>query len=128
MFFKAYIHSRFSMAVEHKRKACYSGHVHRALTVVLVLAQCFGQMPVEGITSTTPNSLKFTKASFRFAYSVLVLVGAAFVLLAHVLSLVKKGIGFFQVGGYVRVSLNRRGICVQTSITQYLQFNVIYLL
>ena len=43
----------------------HNGTFHEAMTAVLVVAQCFGVMPVIGITSKDPRKLRFSFKSFR---------------------------------------------------------------
>lgn len=75
-----------------------SANVHQVLKVVLIMAQCFGQMPVQGITSPTPKSLRFTWISFRFAYSILLIVGAVFVLCTEFFALARGEKGVHDLG------------------------------
>lgn len=75
-----------------------SEHIHQAFSKVLILAQCFGQMPIQGITSPTYKSLKFTYVSLRTLYSILLIVGAAFVLSTESIWLLRKGLSFADIG------------------------------
>lgn len=101
------------MTRRHKEKTHldvvdHSADVHQALTIVLVLAQCFGQMPVQGITSPSPRSLKFTWVSFRFAYSILEIIGATFVVFALSMSISRNGMNIPDVGVYRFPNVERR--------------------
>lgn len=75
-----------------------SEHVHQALSSVLILAQCFGQMPLEGVTSPSSKSLKFTFATFKIVYTSLLIIGATFVIVANLLWSSRNGISFADIG------------------------------
>lgn len=63
---------------------------HRAIFPVLFVAQLFGLLPVQGVSSNNVASLKFQWISYRVFHSCLVVtVGSCFVL-AEIINLVEK--------------------------------------
>jgi gustatory receptor len=50
------------------------GSFHQAVYPLLFIAQCFGVMPVNNISSKCPVSLRFTWKSFRFIFAVFVML------------------------------------------------------
>ncbi|XP_063697624.1 gustatory receptor for sugar taste 64a-like [Culicoides brevitarsis] len=61
---------------------------HRAIMPVLVMIQCFGIMPVVGVTSSDVRQVRYKTKSFRFAYSLFTLLC---ILLESVSALVTMG-------------------------------------
>lgn len=45
------------------------GSFHEAIASILVIAQCFGVMPVVGVTSKSASNLKFQLKTIRAVYS-----------------------------------------------------------
>lgn len=70
---------------------------HKSIAFVLLLAQCFGQLPVQGILCNDVQSLRFSWKSWRTVYSILICVGAAFISLMQIASLLTKGMNLFEI-------------------------------
>jgi len=51
-----------------------SGGFHEAVRPILLIAQCFGVMPLLNITSKCPSSLKFSWKSFRAVFTIFVML------------------------------------------------------
>lgn len=56
----------------------YVGGFHEAIKPVLLIGQFFGCMPVSNITTTSPNSLKFTWKSIRSLFSLFTTLSCGF--------------------------------------------------
>lgn len=67
------------------------------MTFVLILAQCFGQLPVQGITSPDAETLSFKWKSWRTLYSALICVGATFVSMMQIIKLLTSGMNLFEI-------------------------------
>lgn len=68
----------------------FNGSFHEAVGSVLVVAQCFGMLPVVGIKAESAYRLKFTWKSFRTIYSVTAFgVAAAYTIFSTYLTLKK---------------------------------------
>jgi hypothetical protein len=65
---------------------------------VLVIAQCFGLMPVIGITQPTPNKLKFQWRCLRSLYTVLYVLACIWVLLMAIKNTANKGFSSRNLG------------------------------
>ncbi|XP_059619828.1 gustatory receptor for sugar taste 64f-like [Phlebotomus argentipes] len=55
-----------------------NGSFHQAMTKILFVAQCFGVMPVIGVTCKNPTNLRFSWMSLRTIYSLISLVAIGF--------------------------------------------------
>lgn len=67
---------------------------HRAIYPLLVVAQCFGVLPVINISSKCPSNLQYTRKSFRFMFSLLILIGCGFKAAATVAWTFQSGVEF----------------------------------
>ncbi|XP_069700808.1 uncharacterized protein [Periplaneta americana] len=54
-----------------------SNSFHRAMSPVIVTAQCFGLLPVQGVTGPSAKSLRFKWKSLRVGYSLFGLIGSS---------------------------------------------------
>lgn len=70
---------------------------HKSMTFVLILAQCFGQLPIQGITSPDVQALHFKWKSWRTLYCALICVGATFVSMMQIIKLLTKGMNLFEI-------------------------------
>lgn len=75
---------------------------HKSMAFVLILAQCFGQLPIQGITSPDVKALHFKWKSWRTLYSVLVCVGATFLFVMKIISLLARGMNLFEISKLLR--------------------------
>lgn len=71
--------------------------LHSSIAFVLVLAECFGQLPIQGVTSPDVQSLHFTWKSWKTVYSLLICIGASFVSLMQIVTLLTKGMNLFEI-------------------------------
>nr|CAD7429646.1 unnamed protein product [Timema monikensis] len=89
---------RFSSASEVER---HKDTLHHAIAPILVAAQCFGIMPVEGILGPSPRSLRFRVRSFRFVYTLTVwlCIGVLEVLsVCHMINALRNSAGSIMTG------------------------------
>lgn len=70
---------------------------HKSMAFVLILAQCFGQLPIQGITSPDVQALFFKWKSWRTIYCALICVGAAFVSMMQIIKLLTSGMNLFEI-------------------------------
>lgn len=61
-----------------------------SLKIIVIFANCFGLLPISGVTSGSASELKFHWISFKTAYSLFLLLLGAFKLIANVLYLFQK--------------------------------------
>lgn len=73
---------------------------HKSMAFVLILAQCFGQLPIQGITSPDVQALQFKWKSWRTLYSILICIGATFVSLMQVVKLLTRGMNLFEISKF----------------------------
>ncbi|XP_068082831.1 gustatory receptor for sugar taste 64f-like [Anabrus simplex] len=71
-----------------------SDSIHRAMASVLLMAQFFGLMPVQNVTGSSPNQLRFRWICVRVAYSLVYLLIAVAFVISSSLRLVRMGISF----------------------------------
>lgn len=76
-----------------KHEKCF----HKSMAFVLILAQCFGQLPIQGITSPDVQALHFKWKSGRTIYSVLICIGATFVSMVQIIKLLTRGMNLFEI-------------------------------
>lgn len=74
-----------------------SNSIHSCLRPILLMAQCFGLLPLQGITGDT-HDLKFTWKSWRIFHSFVVLGAIAFCDIACLLRTFETGIRMFKLG------------------------------
>lgn len=67
---------------------------HRSIKFVIIMAQIFGLMPVNGVISNNPSYLRFTYRSFKFVYSTLFLIGSIAVALIGINHSLAEGWAF----------------------------------
>lgn len=70
---------------------------HKSMSFVLILAQCFGQLPVQGVTSPNVQDLYFKWKSWRTLYCALICIGATFVSMMQIIKLLTKGMNLFEI-------------------------------
>ncbi|XP_049772235.1 gustatory receptor for sugar taste 64e-like [Schistocerca cancellata] len=68
--------------------------LHEALRPMLVAAQVFALMPVEGLRHASPASLRYRWLSFRTAYSLVMALGSALMVVTHVMWLTETSFAF----------------------------------
>lgn len=73
---------------------------HRAVSPVIVTAQCFGLLPVLGIAGPNAANLRFQWCSFRTMFSIFMLLGAG-LNTCFTIVLMQPGISFEQSDGVV---------------------------
>lgn len=74
--------------------------IHQSLKWVLVIAQCFGQMPVTGVTNRDPKYLKFSWKSWRFFYCIIYCTCIVLINLVLMQIILTKGLNFFLSSKY----------------------------
>lgn len=79
---------------------------HKSMAFVLVLAQCFGQLPIQGITSSDVQALHFKWLSWRTLYGILICIGAAFVSMMQIIKLLTRGMNLFEISKTFLYPLN----------------------
>lgn len=87
-------HAKDQRKIKHERS------FHRSMTFVLILAQCFGQLPIQGITSPDVQALYFKWKSWRTVYSALICTGATFISMMQIIKLLTKGMNLFEISKY----------------------------
>lgn len=65
-------------------------NLQKSLKIVTILANCFGLLPVDGITSDCTKNLKFKWKSLKVVYTVFLLLFGSVRLVANVLYLFHK--------------------------------------
>ncbi|XP_068086409.1 uncharacterized protein [Anabrus simplex] len=73
--------------------------IHRSMTSLLVTAQLFGLMPVQGITAPSPSRLRFHWRSLRVLYCLVVLVCSIILLGISCARLARIGVTFPRTAG-----------------------------
>ena len=64
--------SFLNRANNNKQDKLYNGSFHEAIGPILVVAQCFGVMPVQGIRDKFASNVSFNWKSFRVFYSIFI--------------------------------------------------------
>lgn len=54
------------------------GSFHKSIYPIIVLAQCFGVMPVHNVSSKCPSALSFRWKSFRYMFAVFITISCGF--------------------------------------------------
>lgn len=75
-------------------KCFCTGSFHKSIYPVVALAQFFGVMPLHNIGASCPKSVKYTRRSFRFAFSVFVMLSCGFEAISAVIWTFKTHIEF----------------------------------
>lgn len=70
---------------------------HKSVAFVLILAQCFGQLPIQGISSPDVQALFFKWKSWRTLYCALICIGAAFLSMMQIIRLLTNGMNLFEI-------------------------------
>lgn len=70
---------------------------HKSMAFVLILAQCFGQLPIQGVVSADVQALHFKWKSWRTLYSILICIGATFISLMQITKLLTRGMNLFEI-------------------------------
>jgi Trehalose receptor len=75
----------------------YNGTFHEAVGLVLTIAQFFGIMPVSGVRENLPQNVKFRKFSFRFIWSLTLIIGLVTMLVLEALWLFDSQVEFGKI-------------------------------
>lgn len=70
--------------------------LHQTLAPVLILSQCFGLIPVYGITGSTPSNLNFKWMSLKVLHTFIILAGIIFCGFGFGIEFIDQGINFFS--------------------------------
>ncbi|XP_065172324.1 LOW QUALITY PROTEIN: gustatory receptor for sugar taste 64f-like [Atheta coriaria] len=74
---------------------------HQILRNVLIVAQLFAQLPIQGVTYPTPNKLNFTYKSFLSLYCLLPFLGNVFVLCMLIYKMAAFGSDLFLITSFI---------------------------
>lgn len=86
------VQNELQIAITSKNRS-----IHRSLKWILLLAQCFGQIPVQGITDPDARHLRFMWKSWRVLYCLLNCIGAGILTVFYVYYVVTKGYDLIQL-------------------------------
>lgn len=78
-------------------------NIHKSFAFVLILAQCFGQLPVQGITSPDVQALHFSWMSWKCGYSILICAGAMFYCSMQIGVLLTRGMNLYEISKFQHV-------------------------
>lgn len=67
---------------------------------IVILAQCFTLLPIDGVTSTTPADLKFTWKSWKIFYTILTFFSTFFVILMGMVHFFLGILKFERIGKF----------------------------
>lgn len=76
----------------------FNGSFHEAIGSVLVIAQCFGVMPVCGVKCDSAEQLRFEWQSVRAVYSAIAFVGVVWYMGLTIWNTANQDIDFSQIG------------------------------
>ena len=80
----------------------------KSIRFVIILAQCFGQMPVSGVNENNARGIHFTWKSWRVLYTLLCCLGMGFVSSVRLYKLLKQGADIFIISEvFVETLCNR---------------------
>uniref|UniRef100_A0A240SYM1 Uncharacterized protein n=1 Tax=Phlebotomus papatasi TaxID=29031 RepID=A0A240SYM1_PHLPP len=72
------IYKAFSNNFKYEYPWSYDGSFQEAIKKIIIMAQCFGVLPVIGVTSKSPSNMRFSWLSFRTIYSIVAFIATGF--------------------------------------------------
>lgn len=87
------------------------GNFHTAIGPFLILAQCFGIMPLNNVTSNNPLDLKFTWKSFKFFYAIFVTICMLFQTISTIIWTFSHRVEFDKIVPLVTFATNTIALC-----------------
>lgn len=93
--------NNFSTYNEKEKSGYKWKTLHEILYPVLILSQCFGLIPVYGITARTPYKLEFRLISLKTFHTFIVISGVIFLGLGNGQQFVDDGIDFSNARKFV---------------------------
>lgn len=82
---------------KQKREETNKNSLHKSLKFILIIAQCIGQIPVQGITGNDVKSLHFTWKSVRTFYSIFSCCGTFIIVCLHMNRMITNGTDLFII-------------------------------
>lgn len=70
--------------------AIHEGSLQKTLKIMIVVANCFGLLPVDGATKDSVDDLRFNWRSLKTIYSLFLLLLGSFKLVANILYVIHK--------------------------------------
>lgn len=75
-------------------KCVCDGSFHKSIYPIMIIAQCFGVMPVRNVTYKCPKDLKFTWKSFRYLFAVFVMISCGMEALSTIVWIFRTHVEF----------------------------------
>lgn len=86
-----------AIAIDTKQAPRKEYSLHQSLKTVLMITQCFGQLPVLGITDQSSKTLKFSWLAWKTFYSIAIAFSLTMLCFVYLYRFAKYGTNLFLI-------------------------------